>query len=51
MNLEAEEQGRLDLGDLTPQVIEKLAKQLKTHRSALDFDHGFIQANVVNVIE
>ena len=51
MNLKAQEQGQLDLGDLTPQIIEKLAKQFKTHRSALDFDHGFIQAHVVNIIE
>ena len=51
MNLKAEEQGQLDLGDLTPQIIEKLAKQFKTHRSALDFDQGFIQAHVVNIIE
>ena len=38
-----------NFGDLTPQLIERLAKKsFKTHRSALDFDHGFINGNLMN---
>ena len=37
-----------DYGDLSPQIIERLAKSFKCHRSALDFDAGFINANLLN---
>jgi hypothetical protein len=31
----------------TPVKIEKLVKAFKTHRCALDFDKGFIKANII----
>jgi len=31
----------------TPVKIEKLVKDFKTHRCALDLDHGFIAATIM----
>jgi hypothetical protein len=33
-----------DLLAVTPMLIEKMVKTFKTHRCAMDFDHGFIQS-------
>jgi hypothetical protein len=32
---------------VTPVQIEKLVKEYKTHWCALDFDKGFIKANII----
>ena len=47
----AEPEDTTSIGDkvVTPVKIEKLVKAFKTHGCALDFDKGFIKANVIVV--